>query len=146
MKIDLVVAGYLFHDNKVLLIHHKKLDKWLPPGGHIEENETPDKALIREFEEETGLNINILNQKELPLLGSVKENLALPFYSNVHNVGDHDHACFFYICTAKNPEDLIINNELKDHHWFSKEELDNENIPPDVREHCKLAFDFIQKV
>jgi uncharacterized cupin superfamily protein len=30
MKTDLVVAGYIIHQNKVLLIHHRKLDLWLP--------------------------------------------------------------------------------------------------------------------
>jgi len=28
MKIDLVVAGYLFNEKKVLLVHHKKLEKF----------------------------------------------------------------------------------------------------------------------
>ena len=65
MKTDLVVAGYLFHNNKVLLIHHKKLDIWIPPGGHIDENETPDEALEREIMEELNLNIEILNRNDV---------------------------------------------------------------------------------
>ncbi|MCR4280214.1 MAG: hypothetical protein NUV82_02175 [Candidatus Komeilibacteria bacterium] len=43
MKTDLVVAGYIFHQNKVLLVHHTKLGLWLPVGGHIDANETPVK-------------------------------------------------------------------------------------------------------
>lgn len=49
MKTDLVIGAFLIHNNKVLLIHHKKLNLWLPPGGHIEKNETPDDAVKREF-------------------------------------------------------------------------------------------------
>lgn len=30
-----------FNNKKVLLMYNKKLNKWLQPGGHIEENETP---------------------------------------------------------------------------------------------------------
>ena len=40
----------------MLLIHHKGLGKWLPPGGHIEENEVPHEAAIREVYEETGIS------------------------------------------------------------------------------------------
>src|SRR3989344_4366051 len=101
MKTDLVVGGYIFKDNKVLLIHHKKLDLWLPPGGHIEENEIPDNALRREIREEVGINVHILNTPDIPCNGAVKRILAVPFHVNVHSVGDHDHCCFFYLCTTK---------------------------------------------
>ena len=40
-------------------MHHKKLDVWLYPGGHVEDTETPDEALVREVKEETGLDIEI---------------------------------------------------------------------------------------
>src|SRR5437773_1493766 len=35
-KIDFTVAIFVVHGGKVLLIHHRKLDKWLPLGGHID--------------------------------------------------------------------------------------------------------------
>ena len=35
-KIDFTVAIFVVHEEKVLLIHHRQLDKWLPLGGHIE--------------------------------------------------------------------------------------------------------------
>ena len=42
---------------KILFIHHKKLNKWLFVGGHIEENESLTDAVVREVHEETGLTI-----------------------------------------------------------------------------------------
>lgn len=36
----------------IYLGHHIKADDWLPPGGHIEEEELPSKTVIREFKEE----------------------------------------------------------------------------------------------
>ena len=45
-------------ENKsILFIHHKKLNKWLFVGGHIEENEDPETAVCREVKEETNLDI-----------------------------------------------------------------------------------------
>ena len=141
METDLVVAGYIFHENKVLLVKHKKLGLWLPVGGHIEENETPDDALLREVKEETGLDIEILNQSSIPLEGNAKRNLATPFYSNVHSVGDHDHSCFYYIARALNPEEIRINKELRDYGWFSRKGLDKDFVPIDVRNQALRAFE-----
>ena len=33
-----------------LLVLHKKMQKWVQPGGHIEMNENPEEASIREFD------------------------------------------------------------------------------------------------
>jgi len=147
MKTDLVIGGYLIYDSKLLLIHHKKLDLWLPPGGHIEKDETPDDAVKREFLEELGIKVEILNRNDVPIGGSIVKQLAVPFYVNVHNVGDHDHCCFFYLCTLKNPEKIKINkSELKDFDWFSPEELNQERIPIDVRGISMKAFDLFKKI
>ncbi|RLS89050.1 MAG: NUDIX domain-containing protein, partial [Planctomycetota bacterium] len=56
-KIDFTVAVFVVHEKKVLVIHHKKLDKWLPLGGHIELDEDPEQAALRETLEESGLAV-----------------------------------------------------------------------------------------
>ena len=145
MKTDLTVAGYIFNNNKLLLIHHNKLDKWLPVGGHIEKDETPDEALLREIKEETNLDVEILNNSDIPLEGNVKKNLSIPFYVNIHSVGDHDHCSFFYICKALNTNELQINKELKDFRWFSRQDLDKDFIPVDVKNIALKAFSFLEK-
>jgi len=144
MKTDLTVGGYIFHEDKVLLILHGKLDLWLPVGGHIDENEIPDDALIREIKEETGIDVEILNNSDMPLIG--KRNLATPFHANVHSVGDHDHCCFYYVCKAINPERLEINKELKDFAWFTKEDLGQDRVPDDVRNICLKAFEIYENL
>jgi len=141
MKTDLVVNGYVVNDGKVLLIHHKKLKLWLPPGGHIEKDETPDEALAREIKEELGLRIRFLNHSDIPLAGNVKRHLALPFDVNVHSVGDHDHCGFYYVAEALNLDELKKNEkELNDFAWFSEEELHQEKISPDVRHQALKAL------
>ena len=146
MKTDLVVAGYIFHEDKVLLIHHKKLGLWLPVGGHIKENETPDSALLREIKEEIGIDVEVINNNNLPVEGNVKKNLAIPFNVNVHSVGDHEHCCFFYVCRAINSDKLKINHEIKNFEWFSENELSKKYVPADVRSMALKGFEIMEKL
>ncbi len=54
-KIDFTASVYIVREGKVLLHKHKKLGIWLPPGGHIEPEEDPNQAALREAKEESGL-------------------------------------------------------------------------------------------
>lgn len=146
MKIDLVVAGFIFNKGRVLLVQHKKLGLWLPVGGHIHEKETPDDALLREIKEETSLDAKILGKNSMSLAGNVKRNLAVPFHVNVHSVGDHDHCCFFYLCKAVDNAKVRINCELNNFKWLSREELNKKEIPLDVREIGLKAFELLKKL
>ncbi len=142
MKTDLVVAGYLIHEGRVLLIHHKKLSLWLPPGGHIEKDEVPDDALIREFKEELDLDIELLSRNDVPMSGNIKRQLAVPFYVNLHSVGNHDHCCFYYLCKLKGKnKPKFLKSELKGFAWFSPEELKQEKVPADVKSIALRAFE-----
>ena len=148
MKLDLTVAWYLFYDNKLLLIHHKKLNKWLPVWWHIDPNETPDDALIREMKEEVNLDIEILWIPDIKIIWSMIKNLATPFYVNIHNVWDHNHCWMYYICKAKNPDNIKIKrDEVKDYAWFSKDKLkNNKEINTDVKNQCLMAFEEYEKL
>lgn len=48
-------AIVLDDDDRVVLHRHKRLGRWLQPGGHVDGDETPAEAAIRETLEETGL-------------------------------------------------------------------------------------------
>jgi len=47
--------------NRTLLVHHRKLGKWLQPGGHCDPGETALEAAIREALEETGVSAAALS-------------------------------------------------------------------------------------
>ena len=54
------VTGFVSIDGRTALHWHPRLDMWLPPGGHIEADEDPLQAVLREVREETGLDVDVL--------------------------------------------------------------------------------------
>lgn len=58
------VRTFLINDNNVICIEYKKNDIGFIdiPGGKIEDNENSVQAAIREFKEETGINITNLKK------------------------------------------------------------------------------------
>ncbi len=55
------VAGILIENDSILLIEHSKNDKkyWLVPGGGVDWGESTAESLIREYKEETNLDIEV---------------------------------------------------------------------------------------
>ncbi|GAG36946.1 unnamed protein product [marine sediment metagenome] len=140
MGTDLTVAGYIIKNEKFLLVEHVKTGLWLPPGGHIEKNETPDESLLREIKQELGLEIKILNTPRIHEKGNIIKQLAVPFYCNTHKLIDHIHYCSFYLCEPLTEKINPQLEEIKGFDWFSKHELYNEKIPVDVRNIGLLGF------
>ncbi|MEZ5315749.1 MAG: NUDIX domain-containing protein [Chlamydiales bacterium] len=56
---------FILENQQTLLIYHKKMKKWLPPGGHLKSNELPPEGAIREAKEETGLDIQLISQENI---------------------------------------------------------------------------------
>jgi len=52
-------SAFIVWDARVLLLLHSRKCMWLPPGGHVEPDEPPDAAAVREVWEETGLRVEI---------------------------------------------------------------------------------------
>mgnify|MGYP001167457406 CR=1 FL=1 len=58
-------TAYVVADGRTLLIWHRHLGMWLPPGGHCELNEDPVSAALREAREEAGLEVEVVPLHEL---------------------------------------------------------------------------------
>lgn len=67
MNRHFTVSVFIVCKDKVLLHLHKKAKKMLPLGGHIEVNELPEEACIREAKEEAGLNVTLYNPIDINL-------------------------------------------------------------------------------
>ena len=95
-KIDFTVAIFVVHGGKILLIHHRKLDKWLPLGGHIELDEDPEQAALREAREESGLEVELLGERP-PTTGPGTRALIAPRFLDIHRISDtHEHIGMMY--------------------------------------------------
>lgn len=60
MRRHFTVTGFVVEDGRTLLHWHRKTQLWLPPGGHIEPDEDPVQAVLREVREETGLDTEVI--------------------------------------------------------------------------------------
>ena len=100
-KIDFTVAIFVVHDEKILLIHHRQLDKWLPLGGHIELDEDPEQAALREAKEESGLEVELLGERP-PTTGPGTRALIAPRFLDIHRINDtHEHIGMMYWARPK---------------------------------------------
>jgi len=100
-KIDFTVAIFVVHDEKILLIHHRQLNKWLPLGGHIELDEDPEHAALREAREESGLDVELLGERP-PTTGPGTRALIAPRFLDIHRITNtHEHIGMIYWARPK---------------------------------------------
>jgi 8-oxo-dGTP pyrophosphatase MutT (NUDIX family) len=152
-KIDFTVAIFVVHNAKVLLIHHRKLDKWLPLGGHIELDEDPEHAALREAREESGLDVELIGERA-PTTESGTRALITPRFLDIHRINDtHEHIGMIYWARPQrqptpNPskEGNHLSLALEEHHdirWCSSVELDTLQPPMNnaVKWYCRKAIE-----
>lgn len=141
-KIDFTVDVFIVHKNKVLLRMHEKYHRWLVPGGHIELNEDPIEAAIREVKEEVGLAITITPSK-IPPHDDVVIPLPSPVYMGRHRVNEiHEHVFMVYFATAESDQ---VSESLSDHErtetrWVTLEELETMDLLPNIRFYAQEAL------
>ncbi len=142
-KIDFTVAIFVVHEARVLLIHHRKLDRWLPLGGHIELDEDPEQAALREAREESGLDVELLGERPPTTEPGVRALIA-PRYLDIHRINDtHEHIGMIYFGRPKSGNITLAPAEHHDIRWCTSEELD-ELKPPmteGVKWYCRAALD-----
>lgn len=138
---DFTVATFVIYKGKVLLLWHRKLQMWLPPGGHIEPNELPDEAAIREVKEETGLDVVLLSQPALPPIPGPRQ-LARPEGIQLEDIGPgHQHIDLVYFARPADPQSVrpVANDEVERIGWYGLSDLDRIPVTEEIRTWVKRA-------
>ncbi len=145
-KIDFTVAIFVVHDGKILLIHHRKLNKWLPLGGHIELDEDPEIAALREAKEESGLDVELLGERP-PTTEPGTRALIAPRFLDIHRITEtHEHIGMIYWARPKNGSLTLSDAEHHDIRWCSATDLNvlKPAMSNAVKWYCRKAIEEIR--
>lgn len=129
--------------DKALLILHKKYNKWLSPGGHVDEGENGRAASIRETQEETGLNqLTLLSENIFDIdIHKIPE-------SNKNGKFEPEHWHFDVRYIHKAPQNAVVDLNLfeaKGFQWVELEKLKNVE-DPSISRQAKKAQEIISKI
>lgn len=140
-KIDWVVETFVVHKEKVLLRMHDKYKIWLSVGGHIELDENPNKAAIREVMEEVGLKVKLHDDLKTVSIDT-KEHTELipPKFLNIHQINStHQHVCLVYFATATT--DAVKPEKSEDvWRWVTEKELEKMDLRPHIKFYAQKAL------
>jgi len=144
-KRQFTVSALIFKGDKVLLVEHKKLGVWLYPGGHIEQGETPEEALYREVKEETGLDVSIVDKRDLSLGTDSVVVLHTPYVILCELIDipndKHYHIDMVYLCKVNEGADLKFDEkESNNIGWFSQEEIGKLPLYPNFKALLRKVF------
>ena len=162
-------TGMLIHEQKVLLIKHKKLGLWLCPGGHVDSGELPHQAAERETFEETGIKVKAVDYL-FQADTETQQWLPSPVETNLHWIsqkrfnqridsdqpdkpvvtdkwprGCEQHLALVYLVEPAGSIEHQLNQvECTDIGWFSLADLDSIKLTHEMKQQIKHGF-FITK-
>lgn len=132
LRRDFTATGYVVNPErtKILVVFHNKLQKWLPAGGHLEPNELPHEAALREVFEETGARARIIDDDpQMGLTGEVDCQIPRPYcvlyqiISATKKDVEHIHVDFVYAMEANAFELRAQIEEVSRVAWLTKDEI-----------------------
>ena len=137
---------------RLALVRHPRMGEWMPPGGHVEADESPAEAAAREVREETGLVVRLVPGPATPVPDGfphapvdaawwIVEMLAGP---DNHTREPHVHLDHVFLAVV---EDEVPAEEQHPVAWFTAEEVAAaEGIAEDSRLQAKELFPQVERV
>lgn len=118
-------TGFVVNDDATLLHWHHRVQAWLAPGGHVELDEDPVQAVLREVKEETGFDVELVPTQQDPEVSNL-EQVPSPrtiLVEDVYDqkVGAHQHIDMIYFCRLMGPRPNAPDGWV----WFTAEDLSN---------------------
>jgi 8-oxo-dGTP pyrophosphatase MutT (NUDIX family) len=125
----------------VHLHRHAKLGLWLPPGGHIEPNELPDEAALREVMEEAGIEVVLTGDRGLDRdLPGEPRQLVRPEGIQLEDISpNHQHIDLIYFARPLTPgEDMptVLSGMV----WASEADLTTMDVTDEVADWSRKAL------
>ena len=130
---------------RTLLMWHKRLSRWMPPGGHVDEDETPQQCAKRECKEETGLDVEIIGEAQPDLFTNAQNEghmLAKPIAMLLENIpasperGEeaHQHMDFLFLARPVDESQVLklAQEEGRELKWFTREEIEKLSTETDI--------------
>jgi ADP-ribose pyrophosphatase YjhB (NUDIX family) len=126
-------TAFVVHEGKTLLHWHKKLQQWMPPGGHLLPGEDPVTGALREVLEETGLATEVLALSPRHAF-DYPEQVQAPYTILIEDIaeadGRHQHIDLIYFCRSLDGQAVrppTLDDTLL---WVSEQQLEqNETLP-----------------
>jgi mutator protein MutT len=112
-RLPVSVKGVLFHRGRVLLLRNER-GQWELPGGRLDAEETPEEALVREIQEETGLSARVTSLVDAWVFEVIPGKRVLILQ---------------YACRLKGACRVAISHEHDEHAWLCTDDLTHEPVP-----------------
>ncbi|MBP9850342.1 MAG: NUDIX domain-containing protein [Candidatus Peribacteraceae bacterium] len=130
---------------RTLLLWHKRLQRWMPPGGHIDDNETPEDAAKRECKEETNLDVEIVGDPQPDLFTENTAEgrmLTKPIAMLLEEIPAsaersepaHQHMDFLFVARPLDETQAVMIAEAESDRmrWFGREEIEALDITTEI--------------
>lgn len=131
---------------KIGLVLQPRLGKRMIAGGHVEDNETPAEAALREVVEESGLKVRLLRRASVPLPeGYPLEVVVEPWWTTLvdvprdnHLAEPHKHLDHQYVAIADSPDPIA--EPVHEFDWYRPDELNALDMFDDTRRLAEFLF------
>jgi len=136
---DLAATVFVAWRGSLLMHRHRTLGMWLPCGGHVEVNEIPDDAAVREVLEESGVAIELVGQRTLEL--SAPRQLIRPRGVQLETIGPgHEHIDLIYFGRPLEPYHGRLGGDQEGLGWYDAHALAGLDLTDEVRAWTRLAL------
>ncbi len=130
---------------RVALVHHKKLGRWLQPGGHADGEFDLQNVAWREAREELGLSGLRLVLGGMPVPLDIDIHVIPARYDEQGTLIEdaHEHHDFRFLFAAETDEQLTVSDESHEVRWFEIERLHEVTDEPSVlrlRDKCQQRW------
>lgn len=104
--------------NRVFLLHHRKLDKWLQPGGHSDGDSNTLNVALRETQEESGVSADFIH----PVTSEIFD-IDIHHIPERKNEAAHFHYDVRFLLEMDDKQQPVISDESNELAWIDIEKV-----------------------